>query len=114
MLKNLTRNLTVVVTLVASLLFGMSALAADKTEALKNDKNKTLQSSMQQVEKININQATNEELAMIKGLGTKKAQAIIDYRQANGDFMDIESLMKVKGIGKGTLEKITPFISLYP
>ena len=111
MLKNLTYPLT----LVASLLFvsiSMPVLAADNTEALINDKNKTMQSSMQQSEKININKATNEELAMIKGLGTKKAQAIIDYRQANGDFMNIESLIKVKGIGKGTLEKMKPYIAL--
>ncbi|WP_022942342.1 ComEA family DNA-binding protein [Psychromonas hadalis] len=67
---------------------------------------------MTHAEKININQANNQQLAAIKGIGTKKAQAIIDYRDANGDFVSLEELVKVKGIGKSTLTKITPFVSL--
>lgn len=82
----------------------MQVLAADKTAEII--------SSSQVSEKININQASNKELAAIKGIGTQKAQAIIEYRQANGDFVSIEELVKVKGIGKSTLQKITPFVSL--
>lgn len=63
-------------------------------------------------EKININQASNKQLAEIKGIGTKKAQAIIDYREANGNFVSLEQLLKVKGIGKTMLAKIAPFVSL--
>ena len=62
--------------------------------------------------KISINKANNKELAAIKGIGPKKAQAIIDYRNANGDFVSLEELIKVKGIGKNTMKKITEFISL--
>ena len=63
-------------------------------------------------EKISINTATSKLLAKIKGIGVKKAQAIIDYRQQNGDFISLEQLVKVKGIGKATLKKIEPFITL--
>ncbi|WP_413700118.1 ComEA family DNA-binding protein [Psychromonas sp. KJ10-10] len=49
---------------------------------------------------------------MIKGIGPSKAQAIVDYRNNYGKFNSTDELINVKGIGKGTLEKIEPFISL--
>ena len=49
---------------------------------------------------VNINTATAESLAVnIKGVGLKKAEAIIAYRHANGPFKSIDELVKVKGIG---------------
>ncbi|TEW52248.1 ComEA family DNA-binding protein [Psychromonas algicola] len=64
------------------------------------------------IEKVNINSADISQLSMIKGIGSKKAQAIIDYRTANGDFTALEDLTKVKGIGQSTLKKILPFLTL--
>ena len=43
--------------------------------------------------------------ANIKGVGLKKAAAIVAYREANGPFKKIEDLVKVKGIGVKLLEK---------
>jgi len=63
-------------------------------------------------EKVNINTATGEQFAAIKGIGEKKAQAIINYRQDKGDFVSVKQLLNVKGIGKGTLKKIEPFLTL--
>lgn len=49
---------------------------------------------------VNINTATAESLAVnIKGVGMKKAEAIIAYRHANGPFKSVDELVKVKGIG---------------
>jgi competence protein ComEA len=62
--------------------------------------------------KISINKADIKSLSSIKGISAKKAQAIIDYRMKNGDFVSIEELTKVNGIGKATVTKITPYISL--
>lgn len=55
---------------------------------------------------VNINTADAQTLSKnIKGVGLKKAQAIIDYREKNGTFKKIEDLKNVKGIGNKLLEK---------
>lgn len=49
---------------------------------------------------VNINTASAEELAtLLQGIGRQKAQAIIEYREANGNFVSKDELIKVKGIG---------------
>lgn len=54
--------------------------------------------------KVNINTATIEQLMTLKGVGQKKAEAIIEYRKKNGSFKSKEELMKVRGIGKKMFE----------
>jgi competence protein ComEA len=55
--------------------------------------------------KVDINSANIKELQSIRGIGYKKAAAIIEYRK-NHKFIKIEDIMKVKGIGKKLFEKI--------
>ena len=55
---------------------------------------------------VNINTATLEELQTIKGIGKKKAEAILQYRKEHGPFRTKEDLLEVKGIGKKALEAI--------
>jgi len=55
---------------------------------------------------VNVNQASAEELAdLLTGIGMKKAQAIVDYREKHGDFESAESLVDVKGIGPALVDK---------
>jgi competence protein ComEA len=54
---------------------------------------------------LNINNASLEQLEKIKGIGAKKAQAIIKYRLQNGNFATIEDLSNVKGIGSKFIDK---------
>ncbi len=55
---------------------------------------------------VNINTADAATLAEnISGIGPKKAQAIVTYRETNGPFKAVQELTKVKGIGQKTLEK---------
>lgn len=61
---------------------------------------------------VNINTATKEELTTLKGIGDKKAQAIIDYRKKNGAFKTVEDLEKVEGIGPGTMKQIRSQIAV--
>jgi competence protein ComEA len=62
--------------------------------------------------KISINRAGLAELQEIPGIGEKKAQAILDYRNTHGAFASIEELTQVKGIGDKMLEKMKPYIGL--
>ena len=55
---------------------------------------------------VNINTATAEELsALLVGIGDKKAQEIVQYRDQNGAFQKPDDLANVKGIGVATVEK---------
>ena len=59
---------------------------------------------------VNINQATLKELSSLPGIGKKRANNIIAYREKNGKFSSIEDVKKVEGIGKDTIEKIKDHI----
>lgn len=55
---------------------------------------------------VNVNTATADELAaVISGVGLQKAKAIVEFRKLNGEFLQLEELSQVKGIGAATLEK---------
>jgi competence protein ComEA len=53
---------------------------------------------------VDINTADAQTLQTLDGIGPAKAQAIIEYRQANGPFKSVEDLAKVQGIGEKTLQ----------
>lgn len=62
---------------------------------------------------VNINTADAPTIAKeLNGIGTKKAQAIVEYRKQHGPFKTIESLTEVKGIGLKTVEKNRSLIKL--
>ena len=63
-------------------------------------------------DKININTAGQEKLETLNGIGSSKAQAIINYRKINGNFKAIEEIMQVKGIGQATFDKIKDEITV--
>ena len=56
--------------------------------------------------RLNINVAGKTELMKLNGIGEKRAQDIIDYREKNGGFKSIEEIMKVKGIKQGIFSKL--------
>ena len=58
-----------------------------------------------EVEKININTASAEELMQLKGIGSSHAASIIAFREKNGPFNTPEDLIKVPRIGQKTFEK---------
>ena len=55
---------------------------------------------------VDINTATIEQLAEVKGIGPKTATAIVEHREANGAFHSVDDLVNVKGIGDKKLAAI--------
>ncbi|TVT29360.1 hypothetical protein FO441_03495 [Salinicoccus cyprini] len=68
--------------------------------------------STQEEGKVNINTATIEELTTLNGIGEKKAQLFIDYREENGLFMKLEDIKNISGIGDKTYESLEPYITI--
>jgi competence ComEA-like helix-hairpin-helix protein len=60
--------------------------------------------------KININTATADQIAMLPGVGPKKAQGLVDYRSKNGNFKNIEDLQKVPGIKQKKIDKVKDYL----
>jgi len=61
---------------------------------------------------VNLNTATEAELQTVSGIGQKKAQDIIAYREANGKFKSVDELKNVSGIGAKTLEKLKDYVTV--
>lgn len=61
---------------------------------------------------ININTADAQTLMNIPGIGQAKANEIVAYRNANGNFSCAEDLLNVYGISEATLEKIYGYITV--
>jgi len=80
--------------------------AAEKMNSAKDNVKSVVDSA-----KININKADANTLQQLSGIGEKKAQAIIDYRNKVGKIKDIAELSKIDGLGSTTIEKIAPFLS---
>ena len=62
--------------------------------------------------KININQATESEIARLPRIGPVLAQRIVAYRLEHGSFQSTTDLLKVKGIGKKTLVRIEAYLAI--
>lgn len=76
------------------------------------DKNTTNESTNNEISKININTDSKEKLMTISGIGSSKADAIIEYRTKNGNFKTTEDIMNVSGISKTIYDKIKDTITV--
>ena len=70
-----------------------------KKDSLAKDKVAAKKASALPFVKVSINKASKAELMTLKGIGEKKAQAILAYRKKHGKFTSIENLKAVKGLG---------------
>lgn len=83
-----------------------NTIEKDNKSTSKDGETKTTQG------KININTASKTELETLNGIGETRAQAIIDYRNKNGNFGAIEDIKNVQGIGTALYEKIKDNITV--
>lgn len=88
----------------ALLIFLVASLAGVNSVLAQTDDAPSLATT--EMSKLDINTADAESLAAnLVGIGLTKAQEIVRYREAHGDFVTIEELAEVKGIGLATVEK---------
>lgn len=81
-------------------------------EFQKTEQNNGTQTSQnEETSKINLNQASETELQALPGVGQKKAQEIIRYREENGGFKNIEDLKNISGFGEKTFDKLKESIT---
>ncbi|OOF48400.1 competence protein ComEA [Rodentibacter genomosp. 1] len=90
-----------------------SSMKEKTTEKLNSIKDKAKEEKDKVVSsaKININKADAETLQKLSGIGEKKAQAIIDYRNQVGKIKNVTELSKINGLGETTIEKISPYLT---
>ena len=62
---------------------------------------------------ININTADAEVLTLLPGIGEVRAAAIVAHREKNGQFLYLDQLLEVEGIGEKTLEGIADYITIH-
>lgn len=62
-------------------------------------------------EQINLNKATAAELQRLPGIGEKRAEAIVQYRQEHGPFQGVQDLLAVSGIGEGILAGLSDYVT---
>ncbi|PDZ55225.1 competence protein ComE [Bacillus cereus] len=72
----------------------------------KNESEQGVLISSKEDGKIRINTAAKEQLEKITGIGSRKAESILKYREEHGPFQKIEDLLEIDGIGAKSLEKI--------
>lgn len=94
------KTLTATLLLSCLPLLSQPLLAADKPAA----KPATTVTTAKESGKVNLNTASINELTALKGIGEKKALAIVDFREKQGKFTTVEQLADVSGIGPATLE----------
>lgn len=93
-MKKLTPKIFIYALLSSALLF-VNNVAAIEAEVVKN---------VEVIQKnVNLNKSTVDDLVTLKGIGLKKAQAILTYRQEVGGFKSVSELIKIKGIGEKVL-----------
>lgn len=110
-MKKLTQHFF---TLGFSVLFGLLASVSMANEKPKVTPSESIQQAAQTETQatavnpnvVNINTASAAEIQdKLVGIGAKKAQAIVEYREKHGKFLSVEQITEVSGIGKATLEK---------
>ncbi|MEE4244501.1 MAG: helix-hairpin-helix domain-containing protein [Kangiellaceae bacterium] len=107
------KTLTFLATTLALLIATHTNLEAKKYDDKKIATPKAIKTVDQAITKVNLNKASAVQIATaMKGIGIKKAEAIIDLRNKLGGFKTIEQILDVKGIGEKTLAKNRMYLTL--
>ena len=84
----------------------LSALPVKAVETAPASPPTSIVADKEATAQVSLNQASAEELAAaLNGVGIKKAEAIVSYREQYGAFTGIEQLKEVPGIGNALVER---------
>lgn len=86
---------------ISVLFFNVSAQAAASEKTIEHHPEKVVATTP-----VNLNSADLKTLTTLKGIGPKKAQAILTYRQTHGRFKTLQEVATVKGIGQKALDRL--------
>lgn len=64
------------------------------------------------IQPVNLNTADEAQLVTLPGIGPSKAKAIIALRQKRKGFRKVHEILRVRGIGRKTLRKLMPYLSI--
>lgn len=106
-MNRLTHHRAIALALVACLVVLGASLSAEARAAAASSAD-----GAKAGQAIDINRASVEELTAIPGIGKSLAQRIVDFRDENGPFKRVEDLLKIRGIGEKSLEKIRPHVKV--
>jgi len=106
LMKILFTSMVLCGALVASSSFAEEKATEQTAQPVVATQTETQVASAAASDKLNINTATVSEIQkVLTGIGAKKAEAIVQYREKHGNFTSAEQLLEVQGIGKATLER---------
>lgn len=74
--------------------------------------NKPRPAAQAAVATVNLNTASVKELEALPGIGRTTADNIVAYRTEKGKFRSVDELVKVKGVGDKTLDKVRNLVSV--
>ncbi len=100
------------VAFLSAVVVSLSAVTFVQAEATSSTTKAQAQVEAPKSAQVNINTADVDTLMTLKGVGAKKAEAIVAWRKANGKFTSAEQLMDVKGIGESIFETNKSRLSL--
>jgi competence protein ComEA len=63
-------------------------------------------------EKVDLNRASEEELMTVPGIGKTTAGRIVAFRDEHGPFERVEDLLKIKGIGEKSFQKLSAYVKV--
>lgn len=96
----------------ASIAFLVAGALLSQPTLANSEPNTGAADTVQTISKVNLNTATVEQLTNLPGIGPKKAQAIIEYRNQYGEFLIVEDIQNVKGIGQKAFVRLESLIKV--
>ena len=93
--------------LLLALLIGLGFSSGQAIANSEQDQHQAIAASQQ----LNVNQASEEQLTSLPGIGPARAAAIIERREEQGPFRNLDDLQKVSGIGPATIRDLQPLVN---